>query len=177
MGTKNNMNDQENEENNNGGLEQTEENNQSEEPEKIKLTFKQRIWLLEYMEDGNQTRAALVAYYPEHPIEIDYKDLTEEQKKNYDSAGQIGYENLRKLEIPMNELMSEAGMTDVFLVQKARRNLDATKRYGKDAIEGEDGQARNGALEIALKLKGKLINRVDHTSKGKSILPKVISDV
>lgn len=148
-----------------------------DEPKKIKLTFKQRIWLSEYMIDGNETRAALVAHYPNFPMDKSFKDLDESEKKQYHTAGQIGYENLRKLEMPLDQLLDEAGLTDVYLVQKMRENLNAVKLYGKDAIEGMDGMARNKALEIALKSKGKLVDKVDHTTKGKSLLPLIISDV
>lgn len=148
-----------------------------EEPKKLKLTFKQRIWLTEYMIDGNETRAALVAHYPNFPMDKSFKDLDENEKKQYHSAGQIGYENLRKLEMPLDQLLDEAGLTDVYLVQKMKENLNAVKLYGKDAIEGMDGMARNKALEIALKSKGKLVDKIDHTTQGKSLLPLIISDV
>lgn len=139
-----------------------------------KLTLKQRKWLIEYMEDGNATRAALVAYYPNFHVMIDHKDLDEESKKTYNVASRIGYENLRKLNIPINELLDEAGLTDVYFVQKLKENMESTKLYGKDAIEGMDGGARNAAWENGMKLKGKLVDRIDHTSLGKSIEAPVI---
>lgn len=139
-----------------------------------KLTLKQRKWLIEYMDEGNATRAALVAYFPTFPIEKSFSELNEDEKKTYSTASRIGFENLRKLNIPIEELLEEAGLTDVYFVQKLKENMNATRLYGKDAIEGMDGGARNQAWENGMKLKGKLIDRVDHTSLGKSIEAPVI---
>lgn len=150
---------------------------EEEKPKTIKLTMKQRIWLFEYMKDGNQTRAALIAYYPEFPAGKEYKDMSEEEIKTYNAAAQIGYENLRKLKIPFDQLLDEAGLTDVYLTYKLKENLNATKLYGPLAVEHMDGVARNKALETALKGKNKLIDRVDHTTRGKSLLPKIKSDL
>lgn len=149
---------------------------ENEEKTEIKLTLKQKIWLKEYMIDGNETRAALVAYYPDFPYGIAQKDLTDEQTKIYNSASAIGSENLGKLGIPLSSLLDEAGLTDVYLTLKLKENLNAVRLYGKDSIEGMDGMARNKALEIALKAKGKLIDRIDHTIR-ESVKPKVISDI
>lgn len=144
------------------------------EEKRKKLTLKQRKWLFEYMVDGNATRAALVAYYPDFDLEKNPDQYTEEEKKTYHSASQIGFENLRKLDLPINDLLDEAGLTDVYFVQKLKENMNATRLYGKDAIEGMDGAARNAAWENGMKLKGKLVERVDHTSLGKSIEAPVI---
>jgi hypothetical protein len=40
-----------------------------------------------------------------------------------------------------------------------------------------DGQSRNKAVEIALKIKGKLTDKLDLTSKGQSIAPKIVSEI
>lgn len=149
-----------------------------QEPKKVKLTLKQRTWLHEYMEDGNATRAALVAHYPDFPIGKEPKQYTEQEKKDYNSAASIGSENLHKLELPLDELMNEAGLTDVYLTLKLKENLNATKLYGMDSVVHMDGMARNKALEIALKSKGKLIDRMDHTTKGQKILqPLIIPEI
>lgn len=152
------------------------QNIEEEKPKKI-LTLKQRRWLDDYMDSGDATHAALVAYYPEFPSEKPFSTLNEEQKKIYNAASVIGYENLRKLKIPLDELMDDAGLTDIYLTLKLKENLNATKLYGKNATEGMDGMARNKALEIALKVKGKLTDKVDLTSKGKSLAPLIISDI
>lgn len=144
------------------------------EQKKVELTLKQRKWLHEYMEDGNATRAALVVYYPEFPIEKEFKNLSDEERRIYETASSIGYENLRKPYMPFNDLMEEAGLTNAYLVQKLKENLNATRLYGQFAVAGMDGAARNKALEIALKARGELIDRVDHTTLGKSIEAPVI---
>lgn len=121
-----------------------------------KLTLKQRKWLKLYMETGNATRSALAAY-----------DLDEQTQ--YGTAENIGYENVRKLEIPFEELLDEAGISDIYLTRKLRENLNATKLYGITHKVWADYPSRNKALETALKLKGKLIDRVDATSKGEKL--------
>lgn len=150
-------------------------NNAKNKEKKKKLTLKQRKWLHEYMDNGgNATHAALSAYYPTFDLSKNPSEYTDEEKKMYKHASQIGYENLRKLDLPIEELLEEAGLTDIYFVQKLQENMNATKLYGKDAIEGMDGQARNAAWENGMKLKGKLVNKVDITSLGKSIEAPVI---
>lgn len=151
----------------------TKKNTKNTEKKK-KLTLKQRRWLIEYMEDGNQTRAALVAYYPNFSLVKSQDQFTPEERKTYQTAATIGFENLKKLELPINDLLDAAGLTDIYFVQKLKENMNATRLYGKDAIEGMDGGARNQAWENGMKLKGKLVDRVDHTSLGKSIEAPVI---
>lgn len=156
---------------------------EEEEPKKKVLTLNQRKWLETYMQYGNATAAAIIAYYPEQAGlvkdegEIEYSKLDSEQIKVYNAASTIGSENLRKLEIPLDQLLDEAGLTDVYLTLKLKENLNATKLYGKDSVSGMDGNARNDALKIALKIKGKLIDKVDHTTLGKSIAPKIVSKI
>ena len=129
-----------------------------------KLTLKQRKWLACYMDEGNATECAL-RYY----------DLDRNNEKDRHSAEQIGYENMRKLEIEIVELMDEAGITDVYLMKKLKENLNATKLFGKNAIKHDDFASRNKALETALKVKGKLVDKFDHTSKGKRVSFGVVS--
>lgn len=150
-----------------------EDNQQPETEEKPKktLTPKQRLWLQHYIETGNKTEAALFAYYPEIDLKKSLSDYSEEERKQYDSARVIGWENLTKLNIPIDELMDEAGLSDTRIIQVLNENLSATKLYGKSAIEHMDANARNKAAEIALRVKGKLVGRIDLTSKGKSIVP------
>lgn len=125
------------------------------------LTHKQKIWLKHYMETGNATRSALAAYYPDFPIDKEHADLTPEEKGTYDTAAAIGYENLRKPQIKIDDLMDEAGLTDSFLIKKLNEQLEATRLHGKNGLEHMDGSTRNKALEMALKLKGKLKDKVE----------------
>lgn len=114
------------------------------------LTLKQRKWLEVYIKTGNATEAAMQAY--------DCKDR--------DSAKQIGYENLSKLDY--QELLEEGGITDSNLLQTLRDGLVAGKvvsavATGKDAsaattnfIDIPDHAVRHKYLETALKLKKRL---------------------
>ena len=124
------------------------------------LTFKQRKWLKLYLECGNATEAAMQSY--------DCKDR--------ESAAQIGFENLRKLDY--TDFMEAAGVTDHLLQQKLLEGLEATKQIGArkivqgartgheikvdattdtdDFIDVEDYAIRHKYLETALKLKKRL---------------------
>lgn len=142
-----------------------------------KLTIKQRKWLLEYIKTGNATEAAMLVY--------DCKDR--------DSASNIGYENMRKLDYV--DFMEEAGITDALLHQKLLEGLSANKQLGArivvkknsptsqangelpvangqtdDFIEVEDYAVRHKYLETGLKLKGRLVNKTDITSGGEKII-------
>lgn len=119
------------------------------------------MWLHEYMDSGNATRSALKVYYPDFPSDKVYSEMSEEEKKTHNAAATIGWENLRKLDIEITDLMDEAGLTDVYLVKKLRENMEATRLYGKSAIEHMDGSTRNKALEMSLKMKGKLKEKID----------------
>lgn len=115
-----------------------------------KLTFKQRKWIKLYLETGNATEAAMKVY--------DVKDR--------DSAKQIGYENLSKLDY--SSFMEEAGITDVLIQQKIMEGLDANRvisamNTGKQAtgatadfIDVPDYAIRHKYLETVLKLKKRL---------------------
>lgn len=147
-----------------------------EQNEEKKLTLKQSKWLKEYLELGNATEAAMRVY--------DCKDR--------ESAAQIGYENLRKLDY--EDFLEEAGITDHLLQQKIIEGLDASKQLASrifvknpkkattqkgelieatettdDFIEVPDFAIRHKYLETALKLKKRLMDRVDVTSGGKPI--------
>lgn len=119
------------------------------------LTFKQRKWMDEYIQCGNATEAAMKVY--------DCKDRN--------SAKQIGYENLSKLDY--REFLEEAGLTDKKLNQKIIEGLDATRTVSAkiitkgadsqtdDFIDVPDFMARHKYLETALKLKKRLDNKLD----------------
>lgn len=144
--------------------------NQAEEEKSVKrLTQKQRQWIQLYMDIddpkffGNATKCALATYYPEFVIKDEYKDYSEEELKTYNSAKTMGWENLTKLDIEIKDLMDEAGLSDVFITQKLRENLAATKLYGKEAVEHPDYGARNKAVELVLRVKGKLKDKLELT--------------
>jgi hypothetical protein len=149
--------------------------NPPEEKTEKRITLKQREWLRLYMDInnetffGNATKSALAVYYPKFPINKDPKQYSEQEKKDYHSAQTIGWENLTKLDIPIEELMDESGMSDAFLMSVLRENMKGTKLFGADAIEHPDIAGRNKAVELALRVKGKLRDRIDLTSKDKAI--------
>lgn len=132
-------------------------------PKGDELTLKQRKWIKIYLECGNATEAAMKVY--------DVKDR--------ESAAQIGYENLRKLDY--TEFLEEAGITDDLLQKKVIEGLEANrtvsaKIVGKtadsqtdDFIDVPDFMARHKYLETALKLKQRLIDRKDIQSGGEPI--------
>lgn len=129
----------------------------------MELTLKQRRWLKIYLECGNATEAAMQSY--------DCKDR--------ESAAQIGYENLRKLDY--REFLEEAGITDNILLKKVAEGLDAIRTIsavnaGKNAtasstdfIDVPDYGVRLRYLEIAYKLKHRLIERKDITTDNKPL--------
>jgi len=132
------------------------------------LTLKQRKWLKLYLELGNATEAAMQSY--------DCKDRN--------SAKQIGYENLAKLDY--SDLMEEAGITDKLLQDKIIEGLDANRSISAvrgtpanggtmDFIDIPDFMARHKYLETALKLKRRLKERMDVTTNDKD-LPSPIYD-
>ena len=132
------------------------------------LTLKQRKWLKEYINSGNASDAAFKVY----------------KCKNRESAANIGWENVRKLDY--TDFLEAAGVTDSLLQQKILEGLDATKTVSAvktsreatadstDFIDVPDFLARHKYLETALKLKNRLVERKDITSKDKEIEPTKI---
>lgn len=126
-----------------------------EEEQGYQTTFKQKEWLKLYLQTKNATEAAAQVY--------DVKDRM--------SAGQIGYENLKKLD--MSELMDAMGMTDDYLADKVKEGMEKPVRIV--TVKGEakvvpDYQARHKYVDTALKLKKKLSDRVELTGKDGSPL-------
>jgi hypothetical protein len=132
------------------------------------MTIKQRKWLKLYLDIGNATEAAMQAY----------------KCKNRNSAKQIGYENLAKLDYA--EFMEEGGLTDNLLKEKLGEGLESNRTISAikgtnadgtttDFIDVPDFAVRHRYLETAMKLKNRLIDRKDITSGGKP-LPQPILD-
>lgn len=120
---------------------------------KKKLTLKQRAWIRAYSTMGtdtfgNATQSAIKAY-------------NLDPEKQYEAAANIGWENLRKLDLEITELMDEMGLTDTYLMNKLNEGLEAEKPYGKDGVLHSDNTARIKALELGLKLRNKLKDRVE----------------
>ena len=134
-----------------------------DKPVKKDLTLKQRKWIKEYLSCGNASEAAMKVY----------------SVKDRESAGQIGYENLKKLDY--SDFLEEAGISDVLIQQKIMEGLDATRTVSArvivqknrptsqadgelpladsktdDFIDVPDFIARHKYLETVLKLKKRL---------------------
>ena len=143
------------------------------------LTIKQRKWMSHYIETGNATRAALIVYFPDFPLDKPIAELTEEEEKDYNSAKTMGWENLTKLDYAL--FLEEAGITDDLLRKTLNDGLVANKTVsarvtGKDAdsktddfIDVPDNAVRHKYMETALRLKQRLLTRFDVTSGGEPI--------
>lgn len=151
-----------------------------EEKKKKELTLKQRKWLALYLELGNASEAAMQVY----------------NVKDRESAAQIGYENLRKLDY--EDFLEAAGITDHLLQKKILEGLESNRTISAtvqiksndpavknkqatardiDFIDVPDFQVRHKYLETALKLKKRLIERKDLTSGGKPLNFQPIADI
>lgn len=106
-----------------------------------KKSLKLQRFKKEYIKTGNATEAALKVY----------------NCKNREVAGEIGYQNLKKLDFA--ELMEEAGITDQMLIEVNKEGLKSSKPQRDfdtgEIIEVKDYATRHRYLETALKLKGK----------------------
>ncbi len=119
--------------------------------EESNLTLKQRKWLEVYIETGNATEAARQAY----------------NCKDDNSAGVMGYETLRKLNIPISDLMDRMGLSEGRLMKTLDDGINAMKtevaKY-QGGIEDEkdyiDLPTRKTYLELALKIRGLLLDKL-----------------
>jgi len=105
--------------------------------------------------NGNATKAAKEAGY---------------NCKSYEAFGVIGHENLKKLNIPIMEIMDLQGITDAKLIDTLKSGLHAEKtEVGKykgcivDEKSYADWITRKRYLELALKLKNLLRKKVNVT--------------
>lgn len=114
----------------------------ADEKQKKKLTKKQKKWLRYYIETGSATQAAMKAYHT----------------KNKTNASTMGSYLLKNLKV--DELLEEAGVTDAVLTDKLKDGLSAIS-VTKTGGSVPDYGTRHKYLETALKLKGKLNNKVE----------------
>lgn len=114
-----------------------------------KVSLKQRKWLKIYTQTLNATEAAMQAY--------DVTDRT--------SAANIGYENVRKLDF--NALMDAVGLTDENLMIDVTKGRVAEKVIptAKGLVKVPDHQSRFKYTELALKLKGRLADKLELTGE------------
>jgi len=128
----------------------------TDKPDTKKLTMKQRKWIKEYLDCGNASEAAMRVY---------------DCNGNRETAAQIGFENLRKLDY--TEFMEEAGITDKLIQDKMIEGIDATRTISAvntnkqangattDFIDVPDFAIRHKYLETILKLKKRLDNKFE----------------
>lgn len=100
------------------------------------LTLKQRKWLKGYLETGNASKAAWEAY--------DCKDMV--------SAGNIGAENLQKLQNPMRLLLEANGLSQGSLVKIAGDAIKATKIHSSHTEPDREVPDHKIRLEAADRL-------------------------
>lgn len=105
-----------------------------------KLTRKQRIFLKEYIRTGNATKAALLAY-----------DCDES------TASNIGYENVRKLQLNISFLFDKFKLSDGDILRTHAEALQAKRTIvsnGEIIAEVPDHNVRIKAVDLAYKVKG-----------------------
>ncbi len=136
------------------------------------LTPKELKWRIIYIKTLNASEASRQVY----------------KCKNDGVAGTIGAQLVKKLAIPIAELMDEQGLTDPYLNSVLHDGLKAkkteiVKHEGKITEEKEyiDHVTRHKYLELSYKLKGKLINKVsavdeDGNAVGPVVLPAAKQD-
>lgn len=77
------------------------------------LTLKQRVFVKEYIEHRNGTRAALIAY----------------DTRDYSTAGMIASENLKKPKVvkTINSILNQEELTEAFLVKRLKQIIQKPK--------------------------------------------------
>lgn len=133
-----------------------------------KLTPKQRKFLKVWMENGyNATQAAK-----------DTLTCTE------DGAAQAGSQMLRRIKVPIAALMDEMGMSDAKLMSALADGLTATKSVVVGQGEAArlevipDQGTRKFILELALKVKGHLVQKIQHQdADGKPMGPVILPGI
>lgn len=130
-----------------------------------KASIKYRRWLKAYLETGNATEAARIAY-----------------NKSEKSNRSIGWENLQKIDY--QELLEEGGITDSKLISKLNEGLQAQKVITSHTEPDRiipDMPTQHKYLETALKLKKRLNNEnvvinSERTLILDAILPKQVQE-
>lgn len=105
-----------------------------------RMTLKYRKWLKYYLETGNATKAAELAY-----------------GRKYATNANIGYQNVKKIDY--QELLEAKGITDTMLLDRLHEGLYAKKIHSSHTEpdrEIEDKAVQHKYLETALKLKKRL---------------------
>ncbi len=127
---------------------------------KTKLTLRERIFIDAYIENNGNATKAYLTMNPEY-----------EGKQ----ARKLGYQIWTKIDISINEIAEEMGLTDPIIVQKIIDGLSATKESGTAFQKKEitDYAAIVKYIDIALKLKGKYPSEKHDINVGGEVTIKV----
>jgi phage terminase small subunit len=140
--------------------------------EEYEVTMKQELFCQAWVDSvGNGTQSAFIAFdiVGKELLELDKKDLTEEQKviidKGYKTASTMACEYLRKPSVikRIDEIIEERGFND-----------EAVKREHFKLLKEGDETVRMRAIESYYKLKGKITDRQDITSGGETLQPIMV---
>ena len=118
-----------------------------------KMSIKQRKFARHYAQHGNGTKAALYAF----------------NCKNDNSAAVLAYLLIRKLKIPISEMLDAQGVTDEAISKVYREGMNAVKpefKRNKDGVfeaigESPDHAIRLKSADSASKMKGHLRNDIN----------------
>lgn len=146
-----------------------------DKPAKKKLTIKQRKFIRELIRCGNPTEAARRVY--------NISDTTTSTAKC------IAHQNLTKLNYTFNDLMEKMGVTDEADIELLKKLRSATKNQVCDIyvqkdedgnykinnnmnsfIEVDDNQTQVKALELTMRLKGRLKESANGNGNNQQIM-------
>lgn len=118
----------------------------------IKRTLRERKFIKAYIENsGNATEAYLVL----HP----------EAKR--ETAGELGYRMLKKVDISIDELLEMMGTTDAYLNQKLNEGLEATKVVSVIPMKPKEAQPNSPDLPDATSKNVEFIDVEDYPTRHK----------
>lgn len=111
--------------------------------EKLPLTPKQARYIENLKTANTKREAALSAGYASETADNAKQHI---EDRIAESVGQSAF----------IKLMEEAGLTDEYLADKLKEGTQATKLFGKDAIEHPDYAAQHRFVETSLKIKQRI---------------------
>lgn len=92
-----------------------------------KRILRERIFLENYINNGGNATLAYMAI---------------NNKVNKNTAGVLGLRMLRKVKISMNDVFNQIGLTDVYLANKLKEGLEATKVIKVNMVNGKSVKIR-----------------------------------
>ena len=131
------------------------------------VTLKQEIFCQSWVDTvGNGTQSALIAFDIENKelLDIPEKERTDEQRilanSAYKTASVMSNEYLRKPSVikRIDDILEERGFVDSIVKQEHFK-----------LIKGADENTKMRAIDSYYKLKGKITDKIDHTTNGEKI--------